>query len=153
VGRLIHEISDRLETDSVLPLVLSILDDKIERHWVLPMMRGVYGKIEKTDIKIYSQVVVGDIAAFEELSDDMQKIRLLYKFFPGLDELRAAFDAARDMKMNMSNSKWSNSGLTRTFVRDRANFLTLAERLNKKYDERETALERLLEGPPGEATI
>jgi hypothetical protein len=39
--RLIDKISDRLETDAVIPLVLSLNDEKIEKALILPKAKMI----------------------------------------------------------------------------------------------------------------
>jgi hypothetical protein len=143
--RLIEEISDRMETDNVLPLVLSINDEKIEKHWSLPRVKMVSEFVEAAygDIDGYARAVVGEVPRSRmDISNTMHKIRTLYQFDPGFDRLRPAYDAARAMKIRvrrLMEKKGSN-----IFEQDRKNFLNLRERLMAKYERKASALDQLL---------
>ena len=103
--RLMDEISDRLETDAVLPLVLSVNDEKIERHWVLPKAKMVSKFIASTkaDLESYARIAVGAdrASAKTAISEAMNEIRILHKFDPTLHILRPAYDAAQGMNIRV----------------------------------------------------
>jgi len=142
VGRMIEEISDRMETDNVLPLVLSINDEKIEKHWILPSMKMIAAFVETADrdVDTYARTIVGEGEATSgiDIFNTMYKIRILYQFDPGFQLLRSAYDAARDMKIRVNRM---GKGV---FERDRRNFLNLTQRLMAKYERRSSALDELL---------
>jgi hypothetical protein len=143
-GRLMEEIADRLETDHVLPLVLSINDEKIEKHWVLPKMKSIAACVDKTkkDLDRYARVVVGEDKSEGDTSDAMAKIRILYQLDPEFEELRSTYDAARHMRTQVARMLGDDG--SNCFERDRESFLHLNERLLSKYERRSSALDELL---------
>jgi hypothetical protein len=144
--RLIDEISDRLETDAVLPLVLSVNDEKIEKHWILPRAKMILKFITSTraNLDSYARTATGvdQYSAKNGISDAMNKIRILYRFNPSFDILRPAYDAVRDMNIRIRDMPVKQR--INVFERDRNNFADLTERLIAKYERRSSALDQLL---------
>jgi hypothetical protein len=143
VGELAEELSDRLETDSVLPFVLSMNSEKIETNWVLPMVRRILASVPSLDDDIlgYSTMTV---ARPGEMADSMRKIRLLYRFRPTTAELQAAHDAGQDMGTLATDLRKTSSSVRRMFLKDRSNIIDLSKRLEKKSQEKTSALKLLL---------
>lgn len=146
VGRLIEDLSDRLETDNVLPLLLSINDEKIEKHWVVPKAQIITACIETAngDIDKYAHIVAGTEGTASDASIAMRQIRTLYHFEPSTGSLLSAYDAARDMKFSVKRLMQRSSPKNRVFEHDRSNFLSLGARIIKKYEHRSSALQDLL---------
>ncbi len=144
--RLIEEFSTRLETDSVLPLVLSMNDEKIEKHWVMPRVMTILDAIGTTgdDLRKYARMVSGESGTSDSVSVAMSKIRILYSFDPRSEALRSAFDAAQHMKISIRRLMGGSSSKAGLFERDRANFVSLAARLKERYEQRSSALQDLL---------
>jgi hypothetical protein len=154
VERLIDEVSDRLETDNVLPLVLSINDEKIEKHWSLPRMRMISAFVEAMDgdLDRYAHAVVREEAiSGADVSIAMYKIRILYQFDPGFQLLKPAYYAARDMRIHPRRLRGEQG--SNVFERDRKNFLNLTGRLIAKYERKTSALDELLSRTELEAGI
>jgi hypothetical protein len=153
--RLIDEISDRLETDAVLPLVLSVNDEKIEKHWVLPKAKMISKFIasSKADLESYACTAVGadKASAKTGISEAMNNIRILYKFDPPLDILESAYDAAQGMNIRVRNLPLKRG--VNVFDRDKKNFLDLVDRLIAKYERRSSALDQLLSQREGTAGV
>lgn len=143
---LIEDLSDRIETDIVLPLVLAINDEKIEKHWVLPKTKIIREFIEIVGgrLELYIHNVFGKVETSNPISSTAAKIRNLYKFKPDLETLQAAYDAARDMNISAIDLTTDPSAMENIFKRDCANFVALNERLIQKYDFKKSALAELL---------
>jgi hypothetical protein len=149
--RLIDEISDRLETDAVLPLVLSVNDEKIEKHWILPRAKMILRFIASTrgNLDSYARTAMAadESNAQKGISDAMSKIRILYKFDPSFDMLQPAYDAARGMNIPVRGLPGN------IFERDRKNFDDLTGRLIAKHERRSSALDQLLSHTEPPATV
>lgn len=135
-ARIIDDLIDRLDTDNVLPLLLSINAHKVEGYWVLPKIGLISNMIDQ---------VGGNLAKYAEeamlggsISTEMNKIRRLYGFSPSNDDLAAAFDAFHHMNKKIEQSEKS------IFSRDRDNFQRLMRSIQEKYRRRDTALRNLL---------
>jgi hypothetical protein len=153
-AKLIQEFSEKLETDNVLPLLLSMNKAKIEKNWVIPKMNGVIEAIKATvhDIDRYADIVaakandeLGSIA----IANTMRQIRLLYKFSPSTQNLLVAYDAAFGMHIGVRKlTSRSISSKKSLFERDRQNFEVLHVKTIKEYREKSSALLDLIELMP-----
>jgi hypothetical protein len=150
VGDLIEELSDRIETDYVLDLLLSLNADKIERNWVIPKIRLISKFIDATkgDLHRFASVSAGAFAEKIDISSAMDKVRSLYKFDPATDKLRAAYDAFRHMDVSLVGLRKRPSSVgDLLFSQDKRNFLQMSDHLDKKYEHRASALKELLGNP------
>ncbi len=149
-GQLIEEVSDRMETDNVLPMVLSINTEKNERTWVIPKMQTISETIGAVGIDVgqYARYAIAPAGSADNVSDTMHKMRILYQFEPNTAALRSAMDAAAHMRISVGTltrrSPAKGGGI---FERDRSNFLRLIAYLEKRYKHRSSALVELLGYP------
>jgi hypothetical protein len=147
--RIIDEISDRIETDAVLPLVKSISPSKIEANWTVPKLEEVIDAISKVenDGDAYADLGVKQYDQGIRLSKVMNGIRILYDLEPNMNVLKAAYFAALDMKVPVRALSGSSHG-NNPFDKDFRNFVNLSKDLKAKRDRRGNALLNLIP-PPG----
>jgi hypothetical protein len=145
-GDLIDELSDRIETDNVLPMLLSINEEKIEKHWVLVHVRKIVAAIKTHPLngQSYAGMAVGKDSSFMDVFASMLKVRLLYTFQPDIQTLLSAFDATAHMHASETRLLPHDAAVSRLFKRDRNNFEQLLARLELKYSRKSSALQALL---------
>jgi hypothetical protein len=113
-----------LDTDNVLPLALSINDEKVEKYWVMPKAQIISASIEETsdDVRRYANLALGERGFPSDIATAMHKIRVLYQFQPTTGVLRSAYDAARHMNVTVARLTKHSSPKSTLFERDRNNF-------------------------------
>jgi hypothetical protein len=144
--KLVDDLSSRVETDYVLPLVKSMAPEKIECDWVAPRVHRIISELESigTDGDKYGELVVKGFDQGREIAHIMNAIRILYQMEPRLNELKAAYFAALDMNesiKSLSRGNWMNNHV---FGRDAKNFRELSRDLSSKYSKRHDALVDLI---------
>jgi len=147
VAALIEEISDRIETDHVLPLIMSINEEKIEKFWVLQKIREIseFVLLDSTTSSDYALEAASGLEANRPVGAIMKKLRLLYNLNPTSEVLDSAYDAAQDIRRSYGLRSTKNLLPTKAFRLDRENFRQLIPRLEKKYQKRAHALTKMLE--------
>jgi hypothetical protein len=142
ISQLIEEISDRLETDNVLPLLLSINPEKIEKHWVHKKLQAIEKKLKSVGPHHYKFYVLSKDRKDEKMHKAMSQIRSLYRFSGGSEHVRAAIDASRHMRI--SSEELLDYEVQTLFKEDYSNFLQLSSYINEKYVNKSSALRKLI---------
>jgi hypothetical protein len=144
VWKLVEGLSDRLVTDSVISLIFSMREAKIEKLWVIPTMEKIVGYVYEVgdDLREYAELVAGEDRP--GIPEAMRKIRYIYGLKPDIETLRASYDAARAMRIGIEELMAKGQAKSNLFWRDRANFITLFEKLSAKYSGLQSALEELI---------
>ncbi|MDB5418065.1 MAG: putative signal transduction protein with Nacht domain [Phenylobacterium sp.] len=140
-GRMIEELSDRVFTDSVLPLLLVVREDKIERNWVLPVLEQICESLpaDATSVHAYAKFVCSPGSGRPR--DLMRKIRSLYELEPTSDDLWAAYDAGRHIGSSVLEE---DDAMRELFASDRASFIRLRGQLLSKYASERSAFDALI---------
>jgi hypothetical protein len=153
VGQLIEEVSDRLETDNVLPLLLSINPEKLEKYWVEKRLDCIERKICQLDFKQYGVWVRDSYIREPELYKMMSQIRFLYRLGEGIKYMEAALDAHRHISFSegrvidprvLSRGRTIDESWSQLLEQDYLNFMELAERIRNKYVNKSSAISELL---------
>jgi hypothetical protein len=141
VGKLLEDISDRLETDNVMSLLLSIKPEQIEKHWIAKRI----GEVEKTlkDLDHVSYRRLADLRILKIMS----QIRSLYRFKNGSEQIQAALDARRQM-MASEEKTVADVEMEALFAKDYESFMQLAKDIREKYAQKSSALEEMLRRRP-----
>jgi hypothetical protein len=144
VEPLIEEFADRLETDNVLPLALSMNDEKVEKHWVLKRIQRIERVIAKMTLSQYANLALQG-GKYQDIKTQMDKIRVLYRFAVTTEEFLAGRDAMNDMRVSAKGivEDSHNMGI---FADDKDGFMSLAQQLREKYSRKSSALRDLVRG-------
>ncbi|MBR0959357.1 NACHT domain-containing protein [Bradyrhizobium japonicum] len=138
----IFAISSRYETDSVLDFVRSMNTERFETAWVIPVLGGVMPRLERgqTTFQTYRSLIRSKAGTL------LRIIRYLYEMKPSSDEVLGAVEAWGDMKLTNRDRSSEKSPHWQTFMKDASNFISLLDRLTKKYSARVDMREALFKG-------
>lgn len=132
----IAAISDRMDTDAVLPLLLSISPEKVQSNWIIPNITYIITKLKPfvQDTDEYCKLLI----SLKDIQETMKRIRYIYNFSPNSLEITSHLNSFDKLKIKLNSLPNSHPDRT-IFIQDMNNFEKLLDRLSKIYHTRSDA--------------